>query len=177
MSNSLLRPVLGTLLALVLAGCEHLHTGATSAKVEAKAVVRAVYEQVPDAALKDLPYAGVDGPRTVRRIRDRFPQIRPFLERGVVGITADGLLGLRDAAGLAPEERTGIERLVRDENRDRLLLYRTVSDQTGHPDESDWMSYVSENFATEWIGQAPGGWWHQDPRRHWTQKPPASSAR
>jgi len=171
--------VLGALLALVMAGCEHLNlnTGASGTKVEAATVVRAVYDQVPDAALGSLPYRGIDIPRAVKRIRDRFSQIKPFLERGVIGIASDGLVRMRDAAGLAQEERAALERLIRAENNDRLLLYRGLADETGHGDESDWISYVGETFAAEWIGQAPAGWWYQDDRRRWAQKPATSGTK
>jgi len=177
MMNRLLRPALGALLALVLVGCEHLRTGASGTEVEAKAVVRVIYGQLPDAAVDSLPYRGVDIPRAVKRIRDRFPQITPFLERGVIGIGSDGLLRVRDAAGLAQEERTALERLTRAENNDRLLLYRALSDQTGHGDESDWIAYVGATFAAEWIGQAPAGWWYQDDRRRWAQTPATSGTK
>jgi len=174
MMNRLLPPVLAALLALVLAGCEHLQTGASGTKVEAKAVVRVIYEQLPDAAVGSLPYRGVDIPRAVKRIRDRFSQIKPFLERGAIGIGSDGLLRMRDAAGLAQEERAALERLIRAENNDRLLVYRGLADQTGHGDESDWIAYIGETFAAEWIGQAPAGWWYQDAQRRWAQTPVTS---
>ena len=168
--NRLLRPVLGALLALVLAGCEHLQTGASGSKVEAKAVVRVIYDQQSDAAVGSLPYRGVDIPRALKRIRDRFSQIKPFLERGAIGIGSDGLVRMRDAAGLAQEERAALERLIRAENNDRLLIYRGVSDESGHGDESDWIAYVGETFAAEWIAQAPAGWWYQEDRQRWAQK-------
>ncbi len=177
MTDRLLRPVLGALLALVLAGCEHLQTGQSGAKVQAEAVVRVVYDQLPDAAVDSLPFASVDIPRAVKRIRDRFSQIKPFLERGVIGIGSDGLVRVRDAAGLAQEEHTALERLIRAENGDRSLLYRALSDQTGHRDESDWISYVGVTFAAEWIGQAPAGWWYQDQQRRWAQTPAASGTK
>jgi len=171
--------VLGALLALVMAGCEHLNlnTGASGTKVEAKAVVRVIYDQQSDAAVGSLPYRGVDIPRAVKRIRDRFSQIKPFLERGAIGIGSDGLLRMRDAAGLAQEERAALERLIRAENSDRLLVYRGLADQTGHGDESDWIAYIGETFAAEWIGQAPAGWWYQDDRRRWAQKPATSGTK
>jgi len=176
MMNRVFPSVLGALLALVLAGCEHLNlnTGASGAKVEARAVVRVVYDQLPDAAVDSLPYTGVDIRRAVKRVRDRFSQINLSFERGVIGVASDGLVRVRDAAGLAQEERTALERLIRAENRDRLALYRALSDESGHPDESDWISYVGETFAAEWIGQAPAGWWYQDDRRRWAQKPATS---
>lgn len=170
-------PVLGALLAFVLAGCEHFQTGASGAKVEAKAIVRVIYDQQPDAAVGGQLFTGVDIPRTVKRIRNRFSQIKPFLERGIIGIGSDGLVRVRDVAGLSQEEQTALERLIRAENGDRSLLYRALSDQTGHGDESDWISYVGETFAAEWIGQAPAGWWYQDRQRRWAQTPATSGTK
>jgi hypothetical protein len=176
MTRWLLRAAFAALLAWVLTGCEHLQTGQSGIKAGAKVFVRAVYAQVPDAEVDSLPYRGVDVPRTVKRIRDRFSQIRPFLERGVIGIASDGFLRARDAAGFVREERDALERLIRAENNDRLLLYRALSDETGHGEESDWIAYVAETFAAEWIGQAPAGWWYQDQQRRWVQTSAASGA-
>ncbi|OSM05014.1 YdbL family protein [Magnetofaba australis] len=92
------------------------------------------------------------------RIHARADQLRPYLDRGVVGILANGDLVLRDPGSISLRERSIVERLVALENQDRAALYREIAQANGHP---DWQGSIRDVFAQKWRGQARGGWWVQ----------------
>lgn len=164
------RHLLGlTAAALLLAACSgtQVQSGATGTKIEAKQVVALVYAQAPDAEIDKLLYSGGDLTRAIKRLRDRFPQLKPWLEDGAIGNTASGFVALRD-----PARREQLRELIRIENRDRTFLYREASDVVGHGDQDleSWLPYASFTFGSEWIGQGPSGWWWQNEHGQWRQK-------
>ena len=59
----------------------------------------------------------------IRAIKDsikaRSEAIKPFMDRGNIGIAADGLLAIRNTDGLNLKERAEVKQLVDAENRDR----------------------------------------------------------
>lgn len=161
-------------LTLLLAtGCSethvfHIQTGADGTKIEAKQVVSAVYSQAPDTEIDQLLYSGGDLVRAVKRIRDRYPLLKPWLDQGIIGNTASGFVALRDQQS-APELRD----LLRAENSDRAFLHTQVSVAVGHGtgyDLSTWLPYASYSFGSEWIAQGQSGWWHLGEEKDWKQK-------
>ncbi|OHC65106.1 MAG: hypothetical protein A3H93_19565 [Rhodocyclales bacterium RIFCSPLOWO2_02_FULL_63_24] len=154
--------------ALLLSACANteIHTGAGATKIEARQVVALVYAPAPDAEIDKLLFSGGDLTRAIKRLRDRHPQLKPWLDQGVIGNTASGYVALHDAS-----RRDQVRALLRNENRDRTFLYREVSEATGHPDEDleTWLPYVSFSFGEEWIKQGQSGWWRMDERRKWLQ--------
>ncbi|MCK9380574.1 MAG: YdbL family protein [Sulfuritalea sp.] len=155
--------------ALLLSACgsTSIHSGAGGTKIEAQQVVALVYAQAPDSEIEKLLYSGGDLTRAIRRLRDRYPQLKPWLDQGVIGNTANGLVTLRDAA----LRDAALRDLVSKENRDRTLLYRETSNAVGQDDEHpNWLAYVSFSFGSEWIGQGPAGWWWMNEKREWLQK-------
>ncbi|MDK9704198.1 MAG: YdbL family protein [Sulfuritalea sp.] len=163
------RHVLGLGAVLLLSACAgtSLHFGAAATKIEAKQVVALIYAQKPDPEIRKLTYSGGDLTRAVKRLRDRYPQLKPWLDEGVIGNTANGYVALRD-----PSRRAEVRDIVSKENRDRSLLYHETSDAVGQDDEHypDYLAYVSFTFGSEWIGQGPAGWWWLDERRQWQRK-------
>ena len=121
----------GTLLLTACSSVENVNINvqiaATGTKIEAKQVVALVYGQLPDAEIDKLLYAGGDLTRVIKRLRDRYPQLKPRLDEGSIGNTASGFVALRDPA---PEE--SLRDLLRDENRDRAFLYNQASAAVGH---------------------------------------------
>jgi len=154
--------------ALLLSACgtTGLYVAADGTAIEAKQVVALIYAQAPDDRIQKLPYSGGDLTRAIKRMRDRYPQLKPWLDQGVIGNTANGFIALRD-----PARRDQVHDLMSKENCDRSLLYREASDAVGYDDEHpDWLPYVYFTFGTEWIGQGPPGWWWLDERRKWQRK-------
>lgn len=158
--------------ALLLSACGSTHTtniqsAATGTKIEAKQVVALVYAQAPDSEIDKLLYSGGDLTRAIKRVRDRYPQLKPWLDQGAIGNTASGFVTLRDTA-----RRAQLRDLLSKENRDRTFLYREASDAVGHGDEDleTWLPYASFSFGTEWIKQGQAGWWWLNEKRQWVQK-------
>ena len=60
-------------------------------------------------------------------IEQRADSLKPYLDRGSVGITNDGLLVLRSSEGLNLKEKADIARLIDAENNDRNSLYSEIA--------------------------------------------------
>ena len=88
----------------------------------------------------------------------RHTQLAPHYNSGAVGLTADGLIAVRDATALPLKDRQGINAIVSAENADRNKLYKEIAVANGHP---EWESSIRESFAGRWIDKAQGGWYYQ----------------
>lgn len=88
----------------------------------------------------------------------RHAQLAPLYNSGAVGLTADGLVTLRDAAAVPLSARQGANALVAAENRDRNALYKEIARANGHP---EWEEEIRNTFAQRWIQRAQAGWWVQ----------------
>ena len=97
----------------------------------------------------------------------RFGQLKPFIDSGAIGLTADGHVDLRDANAVPLAERATAKRLVAEENRDRDALYAEIAKANGHP---EWKSDIQTTFARRWIERAPAGSYYQDAGGGWKQK-------
>jgi uncharacterized protein len=101
-------------------------------------------------------------------IRKRSDSIKPYMDKGNVGITRDGLLTVRATDGLSLKERAEVQQLVEAENRDRETLYAEIAKANNFPRER--IADIKRIFAKSWIEQARSGWWIQDPQGNWTKK-------
>jgi uncharacterized protein YdbL (DUF1318 family) len=101
-------------------------------------------------------------------IKNRSESIKPFMDRGNVGITRDGLLTIRTTDGLNLKERAEIQQLVEAENRDRETLYLEIAKANNISRES--VPKIKSIFAKSWIEQARSGWWIQDGSGAWKKK-------
>lgn len=99
-------------------------------------------------------------------LRDRFHELRPYLDSGAVGLTADGLLAVRNAGAVPLSARQQVSALVAAQNRDRNALYVEIARANGHP---EWQAEIRDTFAQRWIQRAKPGWWVQS-GGGWTQK-------
>ncbi|GAB4264332.1 MAG: YdbL family protein [Deferrisomatales bacterium] len=100
-------------------------------------------------------------------IKQRFAQLRPYLDSGHVGLGADGLLKVRTAEGLGLRARGEVNRLVAAENEDRLRLYGEIARANGFPDR---VGEVQAIFAESWRDQADPGWYLEQKDGSWTRK-------
>jgi len=118
------------------------------------------------AAEADL---AIDSPE-IRRLRTvmetRFAALRPFYNAGFIGIQADGLLVVRDAASVPLKDRNQVNKLVAAENADRQSLYQAIANANGHP---EWTAQIKSTFAARWMSNAQPGWWYQS-SGSWKQK-------
>jgi len=101
-------------------------------------------------------------------IRNRSGSIKPFMDRGNVGLTRDGLLTVRTTDGLNLKERAEVQQLVDAENRDRESLYLEIAKANNSPKES--VPKIKSIFAKSWAEQAQSGWWIQDAQGNWQKK-------
>jgi uncharacterized protein YdbL (DUF1318 family) len=101
-------------------------------------------------------------------IKNRSGSIKPFMDRGNVGLTKDGLLTVRTSEGLSLKERAEVQQLVDAENRDRESLYLEIAKANNFPLES--VAKIRSIFARSWVEQAQAGWWIQDAQGNWQKK-------
>jgi uncharacterized protein YdbL (DUF1318 family) len=108
----------------------------------------------------------------IRAIKDsikaRSQAIKPFMDRGNIGIAADGLLAIRGTDGLNLKERAETKQLVDAENRDRENLYAEIAKANNISKES--IPRIKAIFARSWLDQAQSGWWIQDGQGNWKKK-------
>jgi uncharacterized protein YdbL (DUF1318 family) len=101
-------------------------------------------------------------------IKQRSGAIRPYMDRGNVGIAQDGMLAIRNSDGLDLKARAEIKQLVDAENRDREALYAEIAKANGIPASN--VPKIKSIFAKSWIDQAQSGWWIQDAGGNWRRK-------
>lgn len=91
-------------------------------------------------------------------MKARHDQLAPFYGSGAVGLTADGLVAVRDPKLIDLKSRTLVNQVVAEENRDRSALYREIALANGHP---EWEGEIRRTFARQWIERAQSGWYYQ----------------
>ena len=95
----------------------------------------------------------------------RHAQLAAHYGSGAVGLTADGMVALRDAGAVPLAQRQAVNALVTAENNDRNALYAEIANANGHP---EWQAEIRSTFAQRWIQRAQPGWWVQS--GGWKQK-------
>ncbi len=101
-------------------------------------------------------------------IKTRSDSIKPFMDRGNVGISKDGLLVVRTTEGINLRERAEVNQLVEAENRDREALYAEIAKANNYP--KDKIADIKRIFAKSWSDQGRAGWWIQDSQGNWKRK-------
>jgi len=119
----------------------------------------------PAQAAADLSVDSPEIRRIQNRMRQRFPQLVPLYNQGLIGIKADGFLTVRGKVPL--RERNKVNKLVAAENADRRSLYQAIANANGHP---EWYGQIKDTFAARWVSHAHSGWWYQRLNGQWTQK-------
>jgi uncharacterized protein len=125
---------------------------------------------VPAANAQGAPNLDVNTPEiraVTGSMQGRFGQLKPYLDSGAVGLTADGHVDVRDANAVPLAERAKVKSLVAEENRDRDTLYAEIAKGNGHP---EWKSDIQSTFARRWIERAAPGTYYQDAGGAWKQK-------
>jgi uncharacterized protein YdbL (DUF1318 family) len=101
-------------------------------------------------------------------IKQRSNAIKPYMDRGNIGIRQDGLLTIRNTEGVNLKQRAETQQLVEAENRDREALYAEIAKANGIPKEN--IPKIKTIFAKSWTEQAQPGWWIQDSQGSWKRK-------
>lgn len=133
-------------------------------------LVRLLDLVIPAAHAQSEPNIELSSPEIARlkaQMENRFAELKPQLDSGVIGLTADGDVTVRDPAQVPLASRNAVRALVANENADRAALYREIARANGQP---QWEIQIRNVFASRWIARAAAGWWYQDVNGTWKQK-------
>ncbi|MDV3239049.1 MAG: YdbL family protein [Gammaproteobacteria bacterium] len=97
----------------------------------------------------------------------RHGSLAPHYASGAIGMTRDGQILVRDLNAVPLRDRSRVQQLVADENRDRAALYAEIARANGHP---EWEGDIRATFARRWVDNAPSGWWYQNAQGAWQKK-------
>ena len=101
-------------------------------------------------------------------LQARFSQLSRFFDAGVIGLTADGRIDVRDIALAALPDRALVKRLVAEDNAYRDALYEAIARENERP---EWESDIRRIFAERWVERgAKPGWYFQDLQGNWKQR-------
>ncbi len=108
----------------------------------------------------------------IRAIKDamkqRFPLLKPFYDKGAVGENNNGLVEMRDAGALSLQDRAQLAKLIEQENGDRMSLYREIA--AANKLAADTVPQIQKIFANSWRNQSQSGWWVQNNNGQWERK-------
>ena len=116
----------------------------------------------PDIDIKSPAIQGITA-----GMQARHPSLAPHYASGAIGMTRDGQIVARDLNSIPLRDRSKVQQLIADENKDRAALYSEIARANGHP---EWGDEIRTTFARRWVANAPGGWWYQDGSGGWKQK-------
>jgi uncharacterized protein len=126
---------------------------------------------IPAAEAQGSPNLDVSGPEiraVTASMQQRFGQLQKYFQSGVIGLTTDGLVAVRDQNAVPLAERAVVTRLVTEDNRDRETLYAELAKANKHP---EWEPDIRRTFARRWVERgAQSGWYYQDSGGKWVQK-------
>jgi uncharacterized protein YdbL (DUF1318 family) len=126
---------------------------------------------IPTAEAQGSPNLDVSDPQiraVTGAMQQRFGELKQYFASGVIGLTADGKVAVRDQNAIPLAERAVVARLVTEDNRDRETLYAELAKANKHP---EWEPDIRRTFARRWVerGASPG-WYYQDASGKWVQK-------
>lgn len=101
-------------------------------------------------------------------MKQRFPQLQPFYDKGNIGENNAGLLEIRDLANLSLKEKADVSRLVEQENKNRKDLYIEI--MKANKFGADKLPQIQKLFANSWRGNSQSGWWIQKDSGEWEKK-------
>lgn len=129
-----------------------------------------ILERWIPAAQAQTPNIRVQTPAVQRiqaSMRTRNAELLPHWQSGAIGFSSDGLVLARDLSALPLRDRPTVQRLINEENADRVALYREIARANDRP---DWEAQIRNTFARVWVEEAPRGYWFQNTAGQWQQK-------
>ncbi len=118
-------------------------------------------------AASPLERPSLEVERLLTQMQNRVPALRPELDAGTIGLTADGFVAVRDRDVVPIDDRPRLRTLAGNENADRSALYRQLAVNNDQP---QWQAPIRAVFAQRWLADAPPGWWLQDAAGNWQRK-------
>lgn len=127
---------------------------------------------VTPAHAAEVEDPGITNP-AIQKIIDsrakRVDALERFKDMGVIGEGRDGMLAIRDLSRLEDlRQRAQVQKLVREENRDRQALYREIAEAKDL--DPSQVSQVAQTYAETLRERAEKGHWVQLPDGSWKQK-------
>ena len=101
-------------------------------------------------------------------MKQRFPQLKPFYDKGNIGENNTGLIETRDVANLSLKEKADLSRLMEQENKDRKDLYTEI--MKANKFGPDVLPQIQKIFANSWRDKSQAGWWVQKDSGEWEKK-------
>jgi uncharacterized protein YdbL (DUF1318 family) len=101
-------------------------------------------------------------------LKDRFPRLEPYFDRGNLGESNGGFVEIRDETELSLKEKGELRNLVKDENADRGNLYAEVARALNI--DASQIPRIQKIFASSWIKNSRSGWWIQQDDGEWVKK-------
>jgi len=101
-------------------------------------------------------------------IKSRYSQLKTFYDKGAIGENNKGLIEIKDTAGLNLQEKSLVNKLIDQENKDRAALYSEIAGANKLGAES--VSQIKKIFANSWREKSQSGWWIQNDGGNWEKK-------
>ncbi len=130
-------------------------------------LINVIISPVQAANKADLSIDSTGIKRLRSSMKARFKTLKPFYNKGYIGIQVSGYLSVRNSNEIPLRNRNKINKLIAAENSDRKALYQAIANANGHP---EWFAQIETTFAKRWISNARSGWWYQKTNNSWTQK-------
>jgi uncharacterized protein len=126
---------------------------------------------IPEADAQGTPNLDISDPQiraVTTSMQQRFGEMKKYFESGVIGLTVDGQVAIREQNAVPLAERATVARLVSEDNRDRATLYSELAKANKHP---EWEPDIRRTFARRWVERgAQPGWYYQDNGGNWLKK-------
>jgi len=103
-----------------------------------------------------------------QNMKNRFPQLKMFFDKGSTGENNSGFLEVRNITNLNLKEKSDISRLVGEENADRKTLYEEIMKANKLGPES--LPKIQKIFANSWRNNSESGWLIQNDSGIWQKK-------
>lgn len=101
-------------------------------------------------------------------MKDNYPQLKNFYDKGAVGENNMGLLELRDTGSLNLKEKADLNRVMAQENNNRNALYSEI--MRANKLAADSLPKIQKIFANSWRDKSQPGWWIQNDQGAWQKK-------
>jgi len=101
-------------------------------------------------------------------IKSRYAQLKTFYDKGAIGENNKGLIEAKDTAGLNLQEKSLVNKLIDQENKDRAALYSEIAGANKLGSES--VPQIKKIFANSWREKSQSGWWVQNDGGNWEKK-------
>jgi uncharacterized protein YdbL (DUF1318 family) len=101
-------------------------------------------------------------------LKMRYQQLKPYFQSGVLGLTNNGQIAVRDASGLPLKEKATLNNLVAQQNKDWMSLYQEIAKANNLG--PDAVPKLQKTFADQLRAKAQPGRWIQTDAGTWVKK-------